>query len=73
MPAIVGVVQVISISSSAVVHIGDAFQITPTATNKTFAGAGSFNTGDGMYVVNEYSTTNTQDQDVVDLPIALTL
>ena len=46
MPAIVGVVQVISISSGSVFHIGDVFKISTTSNAKTFAGAGSFNTGD---------------------------
>ncbi|GAA0314451.1 spore germination protein [Bacillus carboniphilus] len=73
MPAIVGVVQVISIGSSAVFHIGDVYSITPYSTAKTFAGAGSFNTGDGIYVVNQQSNTNTYEQDGIDMPIAFTL
>lgn len=73
MPAIVGFVQVLSIGSSAVFNIGDVFTISPYSVAKTFAGAGSFNTGDGIYVVNQYSNTNTFDQDGVDMPIAFTL
>ena len=45
MPAIVGVVQVISIGSGSVFHIGDVFRISAASNAKTFAGAGSFNTG----------------------------
>jgi spore germination protein PA len=66
MPAIVGVAQVISIGSSSVFHIGDVYKIMPVSNAKTFSGAGSFNTGDGLNVYNRQSTTNTFDQDGVD-------
>nr|WP_295971203.1 spore germination protein [uncultured Bacillus sp.] len=66
MPAIVGVVQVISIGSAAVFHIGDVYRISPLSNAKTFAGAGSFNTGDSLNVQNLQSTTNTFDQDYAD-------
>lgn len=66
MPAIVGVVQVINIGSSSVFNIGDVYKIMPFATAKTFSGAGSFNTGDGLNVANHYSSTNTYDQDLLD-------
>lgn len=71
MPAIVGVVQVISIGTSSVFNIGDVYKIMPMATSKTFAGAGSFNTGDSMKIYNHISSTNTYDQDAVDQPILL--
>jgi spore germination protein PA len=66
MPAIVGVVQVISIGSSSVFNIGDVYKIMPFSNAKTFSGAGSFNTGDGLNVRNQYSSTNTYDQDQLD-------
>ncbi|GLB58850.1 spore germination protein [Cytobacillus sp. NCCP-133] len=66
MPAIVGVAQVISIGSSAVFNIGDVYKIMPVSNAKTFSGAGSFNTGDGLNVYNNRSTTNTYDSDGVD-------
>lgn len=66
MPAIVGAVQVISIGSAAVFHIGDVYKVSTISHAKTFAGAGSFNTGDGLYVYNNQSTTNTFDQDGTD-------
>ncbi|MEF7562271.1 spore germination protein [Bacillus infantis] len=66
MPAIVGVAQVVSIGSSSVFHIGDVYKIMPLSNAKTFSGAGSFNTGDGLNVYNRQSTTNTFDQDGVD-------
>ena len=71
MPAIVGVIQVINVSSSAIVHIGDVLKISPFSTSKVFAGAGSFNTGESISLYNAYSTTNTNDTDGVDQPIAL--
>jgi spore germination protein PA len=66
MPAIVGVVQVISIGSSAVLNIGDVYKIMPFSNAKTFSGAGSFNTGEGLLVTNHQSATNTFDQDMLD-------
>jgi spore germination protein PA len=66
MPAYVGAVQVINMGSSAVFHIGDVIQIRPFSNTKTFAGAGSFNTGDGLVIYNQYSATNTFDYDGID-------
>jgi spore germination protein PA len=66
MPAFVGAVQVISVGSSGVFHIGDVFQIRPVSSAKTFAGAGSFITGDGISVYNESSLTYTIDDDTLD-------
>jgi spore germination protein PA len=66
MPAFVGAVKINSISSSGVFHIGDVFAISPHSVAKTFAGAGSFNTGDGLHIYNQYSNTNVQDSDVAD-------
>lgn len=66
MPAIVGVAQVISIASSGVFNIGDVYKIMPVSSAKTFSGAGSFNTGDGIDVYNQQNTTNTYDQDGID-------
>lgn len=73
MPGIVGVVQVLSMGSSAVLNVGDIYKVTPYSTAKTFSGAGSFNTGENIVVHNPYSTTNTYDSDAVDQPIAFTL
>ncbi|MFD0048812.1 spore germination protein [Actinomycetes bacterium NPDC127524] len=73
MPAIVGVVQVISVGSSGVFHIGDVFKIAPYSTSKTFSGAGSFNTGDTISLYNAHSSTNTYDTDAADQPILFNL
>lgn len=70
MPAIVGAVQINSIGSGGVFHIGDVFSISPYSVAKTFAGAGSFNTGDGLHIYNQYSNTNTNDRDIADSNIA---
>ncbi len=66
MPAIVGAVKINSLGNSAIFHIGDVFAMSPTAVAKTFAGAGSFNTGDGLRIYNQISNTNTNDRDLVD-------
>lgn len=69
MPAIVGVINMNSVGSGSVFHIGDVYSISPVSSAKTFAGAGSFNTGDGLRVWNQQSSTNTNDQDVTDQTI----
>ncbi|WEG12331.1 spore germination protein [Pullulanibacillus sp. KACC 23026] len=66
MPAVVGAVKVNSISGSGIFHIGDVWRINANSTLKTFAGAGSFNTGDYLYVQNGYSMTSTNDSDFID-------
>lgn len=66
MPAIVGIAQVITVGSSSVFNIGDVYKIMPLSNAKTFSGAGSFNTGDGLKVLNKQSSTNTYDPDVLD-------
>jgi spore germination protein PA len=73
MPAIVGAVNVNSIGNAGIFHIGDVFQMSPYSAAKTFAGSGSFNTGDRVTVSNTNSQTNTYDQDVNDQPIALNM
>ncbi|WP_173916982.1 spore germination protein [Halobacillus sp. Marseille-Q1614] len=66
MPAKVGYVKVISISSSSVFNIGDVYNVSPQATAKTFAGGGSFNTGDGIRIRLNSSSTYVYDKDVKD-------
>ncbi|HHY72538.1 MAG TPA: spore germination protein [Bacillus bacterium] len=73
MPAIVGAVNVVSLAASSVMNIGDVFTIAPKSTAKTFAGAGSFITGDTNTVTNYYSNTNTYESDTVDQPMLLNL
>lgn len=71
MPAIVGVAQVMSMGTGAVFNIGDVYKIMPVSSAKTFSGAGSFNTGDGLQVYNQQSSTNTYDSDGIDQGIVL--
>ncbi|WP_373281398.1 spore germination protein [Paenibacillus macerans] len=66
MPAIVGNVKIINISSGGVVQFGDTLVISPQTATKTFAGSGSFNTGDFPVTNNGLSTTLTIDPAVVD-------
>ncbi|MGL4820009.1 MAG: spore germination protein [Bacilli bacterium] len=70
MPAIVGVINLNSVGSSGVFHVGDVYMISPLSNAKTFAGSGSFNTGNGMSVYNHQSATNTTNLPLVDQPIA---
>lgn len=69
MPAIVGAIQVITVSSSSVFNIGDVHTINPYTSAKTFAGGGSFNTGTNINVQLDRSAIETPDPDIVDQPI----
>lgn len=66
MPGFVGAVQIITVNTGAAVNIGDVFQIHPISYAKTFSGAGSFNTGEEIRVLNHLSSTNTYDIDGLD-------
>ncbi|PWU67756.1 spore germination protein [Gracilibacillus dipsosauri] len=66
MPAIVGAVKVVSIGSSGIFHIGDVYRVQPYSQVKTFAGGGSFNTGDGIQVHLENAYTSLVDEDQFD-------
>nr|WGD73655.1 spore germination protein [Bacillus subtilis] len=68
---IVGAFKINAIGTSGVVHIGDCITISPQAQVRTFAGAGSFNTGDSLKVMNYQNTTNVYDNDAVDQPIVV--
>ncbi|ELK45243.1 spore germination protein [Halobacillus sp. ACCC02827] len=69
MPAKVGAVKVISISSSSIFNIGDVYNMAPQAMAKTFAGGGSFNTGDGIRIDLNSANTYINDSEVIDQPI----
>ncbi|MCZ8511302.1 spore germination protein [Paenibacillus filicis] len=66
MPAIVGAIKIVSVGPSSIVHIGDSIQLAPVSTVKTFAGAGSFNTGDFIRTYTMVNNTNTSDNDFAD-------
>lgn len=66
MPSIVGAVRIVSVGSSAVVQFGDTLLISPSSSTKSYAGAGSFVTGDLPVTNNAVSGTLTNDPDVND-------
>ena len=73
MPAIVGAIQVVSVGSSGVFHVGDVYKIAPISTAKTYAGAGSFNTGESLSVTNYDSKLTLNDNENIDQPISFNL
>ncbi|RXZ78297.1 spore germination protein [Paenibacillaceae bacterium] len=66
MPSVVGLVNIISIGSGAIVQFGDAVQLSPSSISKSYAGSGSFLTGALTNANNAVSATNTSDPDVSD-------
>ncbi|GGK07218.1 putative spore germination protein GerPA [Lentibacillus kapialis] len=66
MPAKVGAVKINNISDSGTFNIGDVLSMSPESSAKTFAGGGSFNTGDGTYIRLGRSTTYVTDPDQAD-------
>ncbi len=65
MPSIVGVIKIDSIDDGAFT-VGDAFRISPNGAAQDKGGAGSFNTGDCMVLLDNKSTTNVNDPDIID-------
>lgn len=68
MPAIVGPVQVFSVSGGEV-QFGDTFYISPKSSSKTIAGSGGQNTGPFVITNNFFSASNYIDCNVIDQPI----
>lgn len=66
MPCIVGNVKILSVGSGSVVQFGDSLQVSPSSTSKTYAGSGSFLTGDLSRSNNAISAVNTNDPDLQD-------
>ncbi|OXS54937.1 spore gernimation protein GerPA [Cohnella sp. CIP 111063] len=66
MPAIVGTFKIVSMGGSSILINGDSIQLAPQSTTKTFAGSGSFLTGDLARANNAISATNTNDPDFSD-------
>ncbi|TLS53620.1 spore germination protein [Paenibacillus antri] len=66
MPSIVGNVKIVTVGPSSIVNFGDTYQMSPHSTSKTFAGAGSFVTGDLSGTRQLISSTNTNDADIAD-------
>ena len=70
MPSIVGNIKILSVGGGSIILIGDSVVLSPASSSKTFAGAGSFNTGDLPSINNAVSSTNTNDPDVADSNVA---
>ena len=69
MPAIVGPVQVMNVGGG-IVQFGDALNISPKSTSKTYSGQGALNTG-GLIITNSgLNATNVLDTNLIDQPIA---
>lgn len=68
MPAIVGPVQIITVSGG-IVQFGDALYISPKANSKQVSGSGGGNTGGIIVVGNGLSASNVIDTNLVDQPI----
>ncbi|GBF10174.1 spore germination protein [Tepidibacillus infernus] len=66
MPSIVGGVKINSVGTGGIVNIGDALYLSPKVTSKSYAGSGSFNTGDFLNTNNGLSNTNTLDNDLLE-------
>jgi hypothetical protein len=66
MPAVVGFVKIVSTGSGSIVQFGDALEVSPNSTSKTYAGSGSFLTGSLTNSNNAVSATNSIDPDVQD-------
>jgi spore germination protein PF len=69
MPAIIGPLQIVSVSGG-VVQFGDTAYISPKSASKTNAGSGGFNTGLINVTWNGLSGTNVLDTKLADQPIA---
>lgn len=66
MPAFVGPVELLSIETTGVFTVGDAFSLSPKSTEKGSFGSGVGNTGDFTESQNLFSITKFDDSDVVD-------
>ncbi|WP_026574479.1 spore germination protein [Bacillus sp. UNC438CL73TsuS30] len=67
MPAIIGPVQIVTVSGG-IVQFGDTVYISPKSTAKTYGGSGGFNTGGIIVANNGISGTNVLDTDLIDQP-----
>ncbi|MFC4777425.1 spore germination protein [Paenibacillus sp. GCM10023252] len=66
MPSVVGFVKIVSVGSSSIIQFGDAVQLSPSSTSKTYAGSGSFLTGSLANSNTGLNATNTIDPDLQD-------
>ncbi|MFD1361027.1 spore germination protein [Lentibacillus salinarum] len=66
MPAKVGAVKVNTLDNASVFNIGDVYSMCPESAAKTYAGGGSFITGDGTRLRLGQSMTYVSDKDKAD-------
>ncbi|GAA4846495.1 hypothetical protein GCM10023310_25600 [Paenibacillus vulneris] len=64
MPALVGVINVNMITG--VFNVGDAGIISPSTFSTTYAGGGSFNSGNTLNIHNEPTVINVYDSAVYE-------
>jgi spore germination protein PF len=69
MPAIIGPVQVVTVSGG-VVQFGDSLALSPKSATKTFLGSGGYNTGALILTASGLNGTNVLDVKGVDQPVA---
>ncbi|MEH7122061.1 spore germination protein [Bacillus sp. JJ1532] len=68
MPAIVGPVQIMNVDGG-IVQFGDALNVSPKTSVKTYSGQGALNTGALIITNNGISGTNVLDTNLIDQPI----
>ncbi|BCJ86667.1 spore germination protein [Effusibacillus dendaii] len=69
MPALLGGIRIITVSTAGVFQVGDTAVIAPKETGKLYTGSGTFSTGDGASTFTLFSNTNTNDPDFVDTDV----
>ena len=68
MPAIVGPIQIFSVSGGEV-QFGDTFYVSPKSSSKSISGSGAHNTGPFIINNNFISASNFIDLNAIDQPI----
>jgi spore germination protein PF len=71
MPALIGPIQIYNITGGTV-HFGDALNVSPKSSGKTFVGSGGANNGVFIATGNGLSGTNVLDTKLIDQPISAT-
>lgn len=70
MPAIMGSIEIVTVTGEGILNFGDSAFVTPKEVSKTFGGSGGFSTG-GLVVSNSLASgTNVADTELIDQPIA---
>jgi hypothetical protein len=65
MPSFVGGIHIQNVGDGAFT-VGDAFCISPNGVSHDKGGAGGFNTGSLMNVINKRNITGVDDTDIID-------